>query len=707
MFRRRTEACHSISSGRRASPRAAPGGQASSHFAARGPRRWAAIAAGLAFIGTVGLISALSPPVSVAATAGQQAQGSDPVIAAAGDIACDPSNSNFNGGNGASSSCRQKYTSDLLVGAGLAAVLDLGDNQYYCGGYQAFLQSYDLSWGRVKSITHPSVGNHEYLTSGGTDCSSGAAGYFNYFGAAAGQPGQGYYSFDIGTWHLIALNSNCSSAGGCGASSPQGIWLANDLKTHTSFCTLAFWHIPLFSSGGRANNNSKPFWQLLYDNNADLILSAHDHTYERFAPQTPSGTLDTTRGIREFIVGTGGANHTSFVTVAANSEVRNASTFGVLELTLHSTSYDWNFVPEAGQTFTDSGTTACHGATSDTTPPTAPSNLTGVAASAQQVNLSWGASTDNVGVTGYNVYRNGSFLAATAATTYSDSTAQPGTTYSYTVAAYDAAGNVSLPSNTATVTTPVLSDTQAPSVPAGLAATVVSASRVDLNWGASTDDVGVSGYTVYRNGSAIATTTGPSATAYSDTSVAPSTTYSYTVDAFDAAGNHSQQSAPASATTPASSQQTVTLNPTADTYVDSSNPTVNHGTATPLRVDGSPLVYSYLKFDLSSVPGTITGLTLNVYATSSSTAGYAVRPVADTTWSESALTWNNAPPIGSANAGTSGPFSANFLTSVNVSSLINGNSLVSMAMIGINSTAIAFSSREGSVKPQLVVTYQG
>ena len=286
------------------------------------------------------------------------------MIAAAGDIACDPTNPNFNGGNGASNSCRQKYTSDLMVGAGLAAVLNLGDNQYYCGGYQAFLQSYDPSWGRVKSITHPSVGNHEYLTSGGTDCNSRRGhGYFSYFGAAAGQPGQGYYSFDIGTWHIIALNSNCGSAGGCGATSPQGIWLANDLKTHANFCTMAYWHIPLFSSGGRANNNSKPFWQLLYDNNADLILSAHDHTYERFAPQTPSGTLDTSRGIREFIVGTGGANHTSFVTVAANSELRNSSTFGVLELTLHPTSYDWNFVPEAGQTFTDSGTTACHGAT--------------------------------------------------------------------------------------------------------------------------------------------------------------------------------------------------------------------------------------------------------------------------------------------------------------------------------------------------------
>ena len=427
----------------------------------------------------LGVISAVLTPASASPASAQAPGTSDPVIAAAGDIACDPTNPNFNSGNGSTNSCRQKYTSDLLVGAGFSAVLDLGDNQYYCGGYQAFVQSYDLSWGRVKDITHPSVGNHEFLTSGGTDCNAanaGAAGYFKYFGPAAGQPGQGYYSFDIGTWHLIALNSNCGEAGGCSASSPQGKWLANDLKTHSNFCTLAYWHIPLFSSGGRANNNSKAFWQLLYDNNADLILSAHDHLYERFAPQTPAGTLDSTRGIREFLIGTGGANHTGIVQVAANSEVRNVDTFGVMKLTLHPTSYDWQFVPEAGKTFTDSGTTACHGATSDTTPPTAPASLTGATTSPGRVDLSWSASTDNVAVTGYNVYRNGAYVGSTTAATYSDTTVQPGTAYSYTVSAHDAAGNTSQPSNTATVITPT--DAQPPSTPAGLAAIVMSASRV-------------------------------------------------------------------------------------------------------------------------------------------------------------------------------------------------------------------------------------
>jgi calcineurin-like phosphoesterase family protein len=289
---------------------------------------------------------------------------SDPVVAAAGDIACDPTSRNFNRGNGTSRFCRQKYTSDLLVNAGLAAVLALGDNQYFCAGYRAFLQSYDLSWGRVKSITHPVVGNHEYLTYNGTDCTianTGAAGYFKYFGSAAGDPTQGYYSFDIGRWHLIALNSNCGDAGGCSPTSPQGQWLEADLAAHSNFCTLAYWHIPLFSSGERASPNTQSIWETLYDHGVDVVLNGHDHIYERFAPQTPNGAIDRTRGIREFIIGTGGANHSSIERIAANSEVRNVDTYGILKVTLHPTSYYWQFVPEVGRKFTDSGAQVCYG----------------------------------------------------------------------------------------------------------------------------------------------------------------------------------------------------------------------------------------------------------------------------------------------------------------------------------------------------------
>ena len=286
------------------------------------------------------------------------------MIATAGDISCDPGSSKFRAGNGSSSSCRDKYTSDLILSnPSVAAVLPLGDNQYSCGTYAAFQASYDLSWGRLKSITRPAVGNHEYLTSGGTDCDSsnaGAAGYFEYFGAAAGDPKKGYYSYDIGSWHLIALNSQCGTAGGCGKTSAQGVWLRSDLAAHPNKCVLAYWHIPLFSSGGRANDNTRSFWDALYAAKADVVLTAHDHLYERFAPQTPTGAADPANGIREFLAGTGGANHTSLASLAPNSEILNSNTYGVLELTLDPGGYSWQFVPEAGRTFTDAGSQSCH-----------------------------------------------------------------------------------------------------------------------------------------------------------------------------------------------------------------------------------------------------------------------------------------------------------------------------------------------------------
>jgi len=276
------------------------------------------------------------------------AAASDPVIAAAGDIAC-------GSGSPSKTGCHQMATSNLLLGGGLAAVLPLGDLQYERGALAAFQTFYDPSWGRVKSITHPAVGNHEYGT-------KGAAGYFAYFGAAAGPPGKGYYSYDIGSWHLISLNSNCGSVG-CGPGSPQLTWLQSDLASHPNSCTLAYWHHPLVSSGPHGTTGAVgSLWNVLYSGGADLILNGHDHDYERFAPQTPQGLADPAYGIREFVVGTGGRSHYTFSAIKPNSEVRNDNTFGVLMLTLHKASYSWRFVPEAGGTFTDSGTADCHAA---------------------------------------------------------------------------------------------------------------------------------------------------------------------------------------------------------------------------------------------------------------------------------------------------------------------------------------------------------
>jgi hypothetical protein len=271
----------------------------------------------------------------------------EPVVAAAGDISCAPADSSFNGGDGTSRHCRQKYTSESLVNAGFTAVLALGDTQYYKGEYSNYLKAYRPSWGRVKSTTHPVPGNHEYLT-------SGASGFFRYFGSAAGT--RGYYSYDLGDWHLIALNSNIAR----GPGSAQLSWLKKDLTANSAVCTLAYWHHSRWSSSRYSSDSSvAPFWNALYEAGVDVVLNGHNHVYERFAPQSPSGAADWDKGIRQFIVGTGGEELYGFPRIRANSEARGRK-FGVLMLTLESSSYSWRFVPEAGGTFTDSGNTACH-----------------------------------------------------------------------------------------------------------------------------------------------------------------------------------------------------------------------------------------------------------------------------------------------------------------------------------------------------------
>jgi hypothetical protein len=399
------------------------------------------------------VLAAAAPPLGEATPLG------DPTIAAAGDIACDPASSTYRGGYGTATSCRQKYTSDLLVNGGFTAVLPLGDNQYYCGSLAAYKAVFHPTWGRVKAITHPTTGNHEYLTSsssnGSTSCNStneGAAGYFNYFGSAGGPRGKGCYSFNIGSaWHLIALNSQCSHAGGCRSGSPQYAWLQSDLAANGGKCILAYWHIPLFSSGGLVSTGVKGFWQLLYAAHADLVVNGHDHIYERFAPQDANGVA-VANGIREFVAGMGGDNHGPINSIATNSRVRNNTAFGVLKLTLHQGSYDWKFVPAAGSgTFADSGSASCHARTAgtrDTTPPSVPTRLTADAVSYSEVDLAWRGSSDKggSGLAGYRVYRSnhGSTPAATVTRpSYRDAGLRAATTYRYTVSAFDRAGNES------------------------------------------------------------------------------------------------------------------------------------------------------------------------------------------------------------------------------------------------------------------------
>ncbi len=266
---------------------------------------------------------------------------SDPVLLAAGDIA-----SCLSTGDEATAA---------LVSAISGTVATLGDNVYERGSGAEFKSCFAPTWGAFKDRIRPAPGNHEYQT-------PGAQGYFSYFGAAAGTLGQGYYSYDLGTWHVIVLNSQCWEVGGCGTNAPQSQWLAADLAVHPGLCTLAYWHVPRFSSGAHGDAPLiQTFWDLLYAAGVDVVLNGHDHDYERFAPQNPQGQPDPARGLLEFVVGTGGRSHYPFpLGPHPNTEARNDATYGLLKLTLHASGYDWEFVPVAGQTFTDTGSGNCH-----------------------------------------------------------------------------------------------------------------------------------------------------------------------------------------------------------------------------------------------------------------------------------------------------------------------------------------------------------
>jgi len=271
------------------------------------------------------------------------AQTADPVLVGAGDIA-------------GCSWTQDESTAQLLDGIS-GTVFTLGDNTYPNSALTEFNDCYGPTWGRHKDRTRPSPGNHDYNT-------AGAEGYYTYFGSAASPLDTncssnclGYYSYDLGAWHIIALNSEIPH----GVGTTQEQWLRADLAANQSACTLAYWHKPRFGSGFHGNNTGfQPFWQALYDYEADVVLNGHEHIYERYALQDPNGQADPTKGIREFVVGTGGTGLNKTLSgPQPNTEVLNNTSHGVLKLTLHATSYDWEFIPIAGQTFTDSGSAAC------------------------------------------------------------------------------------------------------------------------------------------------------------------------------------------------------------------------------------------------------------------------------------------------------------------------------------------------------------
>jgi hypothetical protein len=265
-------------------------------------------------------------PVPTPASTGESA-----VLVGAGDIAdCDNQNAELTA---------------QLVDRIPGTVFTIGDNAYEEGSSAQFANCYNPTWGRFKDRTKPIPGNHEYMT-------SDASGYFNYFDNIPS-----YYAYDLGAWRIYALNSEIDVS----AASPQVLWLIADLAANPRQCVLAYWHQPRWSSGNHHGSNSiyQPLWQILSTAGAELVLNGHEHSYERFAPMNADGQADP-QGMREFVVGTGGAELYSFGQVLPTSEVRNNTSYGVLKLTLGSTGYDWQFLPAAGSTFTDSGSGICY-----------------------------------------------------------------------------------------------------------------------------------------------------------------------------------------------------------------------------------------------------------------------------------------------------------------------------------------------------------
>ncbi len=292
------------------------------------------------YSGTLVLVAVLTlgacseSPTEVRGTRELRASGGAPVLAGAGDIA-------------SCASRGDEITANLLDGIE-GTVFTLGDNAYEKGTAAEFRDCYAPAWGRHRARTRPAPGNHDYST-------AGADGYFDYFGSRAGTSRRGYYGYDLGAWHVISLNSGVAA----GATSAQATWLRNDLAANPSRCTLAYWHHPLFSSGEHGSmSKMKAIWQILDAAGADVVVSGHDHDYERFAPQDANGTART-NGIREFVVGTGGESLRPFDQIRRNSVARNSRTYGVLKLTLQATSYAWKFVPEPGENFSDAGSAAC------------------------------------------------------------------------------------------------------------------------------------------------------------------------------------------------------------------------------------------------------------------------------------------------------------------------------------------------------------
>ncbi len=503
-------------------------------------------------------------------------------------------------GDGASGEASSQKVTDMIASLNPNLFLYLGD-VYENGGLVEFYNWYGTNgayFDRFRAITDPTIGNHEYNQ-------KDAQGYFTYWDNIPN-----YYSFNAGGWHFVSLNANSSHVP-TDVHSAQYQWLAKDLAANASTCTVVYYHQPLFNIGPEGSESSMAdVWALMAQYGVSIVLNGHDHDYQRWVPLDGKGQ-PSPNGITEFVAGGGGhglQKPQNTDNRLAYSNDLNPDSFGALELKLNPGGADFSYINEKNAVL-DSGVIPCQKTSQDSQPPASPSGLSAAAAKATQVNLAWSASTDNTGVSGYTIYRDGNELASVSGTSL----------------------------------------------------------------------------------------------AFTDETAMPQTTYSYTVDAFDPSGNHSRQSPAASVTTP-TMPSSLSFLPDADTYVSAFSPGSDYGAAATLRVDSSPDVHSYLRFTVKGLAGmSIARASLQIYCNDASSLGFQVQSVADSTWDERSMNYTNAPPLGGVLA-TSGPTSANSWVTIDLTPYVTGEGVYSFGLSTTNPSALSFPSRDSGLNvAQLVI----
>jgi len=651
-------------------------------------------------------------------------------------------------GDGAGGGDKVQAVTDGVLAQNPDMFLYLGD-VYEKGTYTEFFNWYGTSerfYGRFRDITNPIIGNHEYEN-------GEAPGYFFYWDNI-----ENYYSYDAGDWHFIALNST-SEFGQTEPGDAQYEWLVADLNANQGTqCTIAYFHHPVYSVGPQGDTERmNEIWDLMAQNGVDIVLTGHDHSYQRWQPLDGSGNPDSL-GVTQFVQGAGGHGVQEFVRTDSRFVIGyggdSPRAEGVLRFDLNTDGAAFRYVNIDDQLL-DSGVIPCREAAPDSTSPTIPSTLMADNKNNRRITLSWEAANDNTGVAGYTIYRNGVPLNSVngATLSYVDSDVTFNSNYSYRVDAFDLAGNHSTQSNSADVST---SDTL---TLISVADAYVRASNPEQNNGSETrlrtdgspdtvsylrfdipdlggqfvnatlriyaNDPGSQGYRVstvadnswdelmisYNNRPALGNEVG---------SVAPFPAMTWTevdvsslitgegllsVATSTTSGTNVDYSSREGANPPELILQAVgnsTLTPVADVYVNSALPDSNFNNENQLRTDASPEIASLLRFDVPSLMGQDVTATLRVYAESAGDAGYTVHSVADNSWDEGSTTYNKAPPIGDP-IGSVGPFVANSWTEVDVTSAVTGEGLLSVALTSTSNTNTRYSSREGANPPQLVI----